>query len=297
MNFKKNIFLFILFLPFITQAQHLIRALDTIDINQNKIVLFDDKTWEFLSTVQLKASADTSSVFRDNWITQQLYAYLGKKNEVDSMKVIKLLEENQNFTLPVYGKIYGGFHRGHQGMDIELKKGDPVKCAFDGRVRYAGYDRSGYGNLVIVRHYNGLETYYGHLSKISVKVNDDMLAGDLIGLGGRTGRAYGTHLHFETRYEDSPFNPQQIIDFENKKLKPGNELIIAKDNKVKPIPVATNKTAQVSVTPKGKIYAIRSGDTLYKVAKRYGTSVKKLCAINGLTETSKLSIGKKIKLP
>lgn len=298
MNIKKILFLFVVFIPFASQAQRLIRALDTIDVNQNKIILFEDKTWEYLSTMQMKASADTSTIFRDNWITQQLYAYLGKKKDVDSMKVIKLLEANQNFVLPVYGKIYGGFHRGHQGIDIELKKGDPVKCAFDGRVRYAGFDRSGYGNLIIIRHYNGLETYYSHLSKITVKVNDDLLAGDLIGLGGRTGRAYGTHLHFETRYEDVAFDPMQIIDFENKKLKPGNELMISKDSKVKAIATktATGATERVAM-PKGKVHIIRNGDTLYKVAKMYGTTVKKICASNGLAETTKLSIGKKIKLP
>ena len=105
---------------------------------------------------------------------------------------------------PYVGKVYSkfGYRRGrrHQGTDIPLKSGTPVAAAFDGRVRMSSYV-SGYGNLVILRHENGLETFYGHLSKRQVSVGDWVRAGDIVGLGGSTGRSSGPHLHFETRYK------------------------------------------------------------------------------------------------
>ncbi|MBB3188458.1 M23 family metallopeptidase [Microbacter margulisiae] len=105
------------------------------------------------------------------------------------------------------------FHRMHYGTDLKLNIGDPVRCAFDGRVRITGYEPGGYGNYVVVRHDNGLETIYGHLSKILVRENEYLKAGDVLGLGGSTGRSTGPHLHFEVRYLGNAINPEKIFDF------------------------------------------------------------------------------------
>jgi murein DD-endopeptidase MepM/ murein hydrolase activator NlpD len=105
------------------------------------------------------------------------------------------------------------FHRMHYGTDLKLNIGDPVRCAFNGKVRITGYEAGGYGNYVVVRHDNGLETVYGHLSKILVHENEPLKSGDEIGLGGSTGRSTGPHLHFEVRYLGNAINPEHIFDF------------------------------------------------------------------------------------
>lgn len=109
-------------------------------------------------------------------------------------------------------------YRYHFGVDIDLETGDSVNCVFDGKVRIAQFSKS-YGNIIVVRHNNGLETYYAHLSKLMVKPGQDITAGQVLGLGGNTGRSRGSHLHFEVRYKGQPINPNSIIDFENHQLR------------------------------------------------------------------------------
>ena len=108
--------------------------------------------------------------------------------------------------------------RWHYGTDLRLRVGDPVVSAYDGIVRMAKYDRYGYGHYVLVRHYNGLETLYGHLSKRKVEVGQEVKAGELIGLGGNSGRSTGPHLHFEIRYQGNAIDPTSVYDFENDSL-------------------------------------------------------------------------------
>ena len=107
------------------------------------------------------------------------------------------------------------FRRNHYGIDLKLQIGDTVRCAFPGKVRLTKYEGRGYGYYVVVRHPNGMETVYGHLSRFLVKPNQTVKAGEAIALGGNTGRSTGPHLHFETRYLGIPINPAAIIDFEN----------------------------------------------------------------------------------
>lgn len=106
------------------------------------------------------------------------------------------------------------WRRLHAGLDIKVYIGDTIRAAFDGKIRITNYDRRGYGYHVVIRHPNGLETLYGHLSKILVKPDAVVKAGDVIGLGGNTGRSYGSHLHFETRLLGQPINPAFMFDFE-----------------------------------------------------------------------------------
>src|SRR5690554_6388594 len=114
-----------------------------------------------------------------------------------------------------------GYRRGryHNGIDINLNTGDTVVAAFDGKVRCSKYNKSGFSNLVVIRHYNGLETFYAHLSELIVVPNQWVKAGDPIGLGGNTGLSYRAQLHFETCFYDAPLNPEEIIDFKNKKIR------------------------------------------------------------------------------
>jgi len=135
---------------------------------------------------------------------------------------INLKEGNSNFVFPVKGQLLGQFcYRGrlpHTGVDISLRKGTPVYSSFDGVVRLAKR-YGGYGKMVVVRHLNGIETVYAHLSKIKVKVNQKVKAGDIVGLGGRTGKATANHLHFETRYNGAAFDPMSMMDFATYDLK------------------------------------------------------------------------------
>ena len=104
--------------------------------------------------------------------------------------------------------------RMHYGLDVKVQRGDTIRAAFDGKVRYVSYQRRGYGNYVVIRHPNGLETLYAHLTKKMVDENEVVKAGDPIGLGGNTGRSTGTHLHFETRFMGHFINPERLFNFE-----------------------------------------------------------------------------------
>jgi len=206
---------------------------------------------------------------------------------------------DHSYVHPYKGKVISkyGPRRGrmHTGIDIKLNSGDTVRCAFDGRVRLAKRF-SGYGNLVLVRHNNGLETIYGHLKSIKVKVNDTIKAGDLIGLGGRTGRATCDHLHFETRLFGEPFNSDKYIDFETFTLRTdkiyyaNKRFEIDKYNfKKKPLP--SDGAALAAAGGRTK-HVIRKGDTLSAIARKYRTSVKKICTANKITAQTTLKIGR-----
>ncbi|HRT53855.1 MAG TPA: M23 family metallopeptidase [Flavobacteriales bacterium] len=146
-------------------------------------------------------------------------------------------------TFPVCGAInsrFGPRHgRMHYGVDIDLEHGDTIVSAFEGVVRVSRYHRQ-FGHVVVVRHANGIETLYGHMSERKVEVGDHVEAGDLIGLGGSTGRSSGNHLHFETRYLGQPIDPQLLFNVQEGELRtstlrvhPG---LFAVENRVKSSP-------------------------------------------------------------
>jgi murein DD-endopeptidase MepM/ murein hydrolase activator NlpD len=171
----------------------------------------------------------------------------------------------------------------HKGMDILLKKGDPVKCAFNGMVRIAR-KQGGFGNVVIVRHYNGLETVYAHLSKIKVKPGEVVTAGQLLGLGGSTGHSSGPHLHFEVRFKGQALNPMNFISFTENKIEA--DTLVIKHGRYGICAYPSNAT----------LYSIQKGDTWYEVAKRYGKTVKELCALNGVEKRYYLRAGQKLRI-
>ena len=179
--------------------------------------------------------------------------------------------------------------RMHRGIDLKVQKGDTIRAAFDGKVRIRNYERRGYGYYLVIRHPNGLETIYGHLSKQLVHVNDIVHAGDPIGLGGNTGRSTGSHLHFETRFLGQAINPAEIIDFENGV--PVHDTFVFRNVKIN----GRKSNIYTSSGDQLVYHRVKSGDTLGKIARIYGTSVSELCRLNGIKPTTVLRIGQSIR--
>lgn len=200
-----------------------------------------------------------------------------------------------SFVLPIisFTKITSKYgprrRRMHKGIDLKVQIGDTIRSAFEGRVRIVSYERRGYGKYVVVRHPNGLETIYGHLSGYIVKENDYVRAGEPIGLGGNTGRSTGSHLHFETRFLGQAINPAEIIDFENSA--PIEDTYVFRNVKIN----GRRSNIYTSSDKQLVYHRVKSGDTLGKIARMYGTTVKQLCALNGLKETSVLRLGQAIR--
>ncbi len=167
-----------------------------------------------------------------------------------------------------YGPRGGRFH---YGIDLRVNVGDNIYAAFDGKVRVTGFDKYGYGYYVIVRHNNGLETLYGHLSKIKIGINQDVKAGDLIALAGNTGRSTGPHLHFEFRYLGNAINPIRLVDFESQCMLEGN-FTICKNTTFK----------EILAYKQPKYYVVKSGETLSSIARKHRTTVTALKRLNGL---------------
>lgn len=237
-----------------------------------------------------------------------------------------LFDMAKSFRYPCDGKLISNYGmRGrsmHSGVDIKASYGDNIYAAFDGVVRMSKY-YEGYGNIVVIRHNNGLETVYGHNSKNKVSVNQKVKAGDVIALAGRTGRASTEHLHFEVRVQGQYFNPNLLIDVVNNKLQ-SNKLYVYKrgstivasnklsNNSVQRDDVAEvktpdkkvessvkNNTAATAVekdTGNGVYHKIKSGDTLYGLALKYKTTVNSICKLNGISSTKTLSLGQMLRI-
>lgn len=179
-------------------------------------------------------------------------------------------------------------YRYHYGIDLKVYRGDSILSAMDGMVRIA--KRVGdYGNLVVIRHNNGLESFYGHLDKILVEPDQYVKAGEMIGHGGNTGRSTGSHLHFELRYLGQNINPRDIVDFDNLSAK-SDTIMLSQEN----FSYKKKTTAKSGGATGSGVWTIRKGDSLSLVAKRTGTSVKHLCAVNNITTSTVLRVGRKL---
>jgi murein DD-endopeptidase MepM/ murein hydrolase activator NlpD len=185
---------------------------------------------------------------------------------------------------PICGDLNSDFgpRRGrmHYGVDIDLDPGDPVVAAFEGVVRISRRHKT-FGNVVVIRHWNGLETLYGHLSQLNVTAGQSVAAGDTIGLGGSTGRSTGPHLHFETRYLGNPIDPKFIFDLSSGELK-NTSLVM-------------NHGVYEAASSTRSYHIVRRGDTLTGIAARQGTTVRELCRLNGLSTRSTLRIGQRVR--
>lgn len=172
--------------------------------------------------------------------------------------------------------------RMHNGIDVKVYVGDTIRSAFAGKVRIVKDQgrRKGYGKYIIIRHENGLETVYGHLSKQLVHEDQYVEAGEVIGLGGNTGRSSGSHLHFETRFLGQAINPAFMFDFEKQDIVADSYLYVKRG-------VRKNGKAVAGVD----YYKVRKGDSLSRIASRTGVSVQQLCKLNGITTKTTLRIG------
>ncbi|MGY8989771.1 MAG: peptidoglycan DD-metalloendopeptidase family protein [Flavobacteriales bacterium] len=243
---------------------------------------------KYFKSQKASLSTKTMKIFTEYWDTTRLFPY--KKIDLSKMtdSIVINFQPSSFFCAPV-GKLNSPFgprgRRQHKGIDTGLDIGDTLRSVFDGKIRYAQYNTGGYGNLVIIRHHNGLETYYAHQSKMFVKAGDMVSAGDVIGLGGETGNALGPHLHFEIRYMDNAFNPEKIIDLKNKSLKTEQLILTKKD------------FAWIKQWSARKYHTVKSGDTLSHLARKHHTSIKKILKINKkLKMTSILNIGQKVRV-
>ncbi len=229
----------------------------------------------------------------------------------------------QDFCMPTPSRIvtsnFGArWGRQHKGIDLKVYTGDTIRSAFKGKVRMVKYERKGYGNYIVIRHDNGLETIYAHLSKSLVSEEQDVEAGDVIGLGGNTGRSTGSHLHFETRLCGIAINPAILFDFRNQdvvadtylfrkathseesklanavrgKVNGGQytrEQVTGKEEVI--VRSVDNDEAQ----PRSRYHKVKKGETLSTIAKKHGTTVSKLCKLNKISKSKKLKLGQLIK--
>lgn len=183
--------------------------------------------------------------------------------------------------------------RMHNGIDVKVYIGDTIRAAFSGKVRIVKNQgrRTGYGKYIIIRHENGLETVYGHLSKQLVSEEQYVEAGEVIGLGGNTGRSTGSHLHFETRFLGQAINPALLFDFEKQDIVADSYLFLKKGKN------RYRQTKSSGLIANGDIqyYKVRKGDSLSKISRKTGVSVNQLCKLNGITKNTKLQINQVLK--
>lgn len=172
--------------------------------------------------------------------------------------------------------------RRHNGLDIKVQKGDTIYAAFDGKVRITSYQRRGYGHYVVIRHNNGLETVYAHLSKKLVIEEQNVKAGQPIGLGGNTGRSTGSHLHFETLFCGTPLNPALMFDFEKQDVT-GDFYMFRK------------KQYKAAIAGEPKYHKVRSGENLSVIARKRGVSVNTLYRLNKMNSRTIIRPGQSIR--
>jgi murein DD-endopeptidase MepM/ murein hydrolase activator NlpD len=234
------------------------------------------------------------------------------------------LVDMRNFCMPTPSRIvtsnYGSrWGRQHKGIDIKVYTGDTIRSAFTGKVRMVKYERRGYGHYVVIRHDNGLETIYAHLSRSLVKENQPVKAGEVIGLGGNTGRSTGSHLHFETRICGVAINPAILFDFRNQDIVADTYMFrrntynqesyaanrlrgkvnggrytreqVTGEQEVVVQSVDDNST----VEHRARYHKVRKGETLSAIARKHGISVKKLCSLNRISKTKRIKPGQLLR--
>jgi murein DD-endopeptidase MepM/ murein hydrolase activator NlpD len=226
-----------------------------------------------------------------DWNNERVHAY-GKTVVIpDSFRI-----DMTGFCMPtsntkITSKLGPRRRRMHNGLDVKVYIGDTIRAAFSGKVRMVKYERRGYGQYVVIRHENGLETVYGHLSKQLVKEDQYVEAGEVIGLGGNTGRSTGSHLHFETRFLGQAINPALLFDFEKQDIVADSYLFQKGRNRYR-----NNRNAG-TITSDGDIqyYKVRKGDSLARISKKTGTSIDALCKLNRITRRTTLRIGQVLR--
>lgn len=286
-------------------------VLDTIPtgVKGVSILLYSDNTWHYNKSDDHIASDES---FNKYWDTEKSNPYQISLDSLDEAWAVWLVDGQSEYHAPQTGRVTSRFGirhgRRHQGLDLSLPLGTPLYAVFDGKVRVSAY-MSGYGNLIIIRHNNGLETFYGHMARRDVKSGDIVHAGQIIGTSGNTGRSTGPHLHFETRYKGLAFDPQRIIDFQTGDLRQrmmvlkrryftassrydqnfDDEYLNDEDDKKA---LEEKKKAENAVV----YHYIKTGDTLSGLARKYHTSVNEICRLNGIKPTTPIRTGRTIRV-
>ncbi|MBO6117586.1 MAG: peptidoglycan DD-metalloendopeptidase family protein [Bacteroidales bacterium] len=301
-------------------------SVDTVNTNV-KVTVVDNKI-------------PSRTLYQNTWFSERVKSQKISLNDIPDEVMLRLCGKKgeENFCFPYKGIKTSGYGwrwgRAHTGLDIALKTGDKIYAAFDGVVRVAKFN-GGYGNMVLIRHYNNLETLYGHMSEIKVKPGQEVKAGDVIGLGGSTGHSTGPHLHFECRLLYACFDPEWIVDMKNYKLKtkfvridksyfgiPASQAANDKKEKI-------TKLAKVDklldgtkyVSPKEldkmildkqmqrdkpvtvnnedrstwRYYKIKDKDTLETISEKYNIRISDLIEINNITDNN-LKVGERIRV-
>lgn len=300
---------------------HSQEILDTIDTEKGKMIIYTNRTWEFIAdkdfdgilneTLYHMISQDTTLNYIQSWDNEVCYTS-DRTNDLGKLKDTLWLcvndDHNSDFKIPFHGTVTSryGLRKGryHNGIDIALKVGDTVRAAWSGKVRYAKFNEGGFGNLVIIRHHNGLESFYAHLSKHLCAPNQEVKAGDPIGLGGNTGHSFGAHLHFELRFYDAPMNPEEVIDFDRLLCKDQNLLVHKGLFRPGAKPTDFNEngefhsvaTVRPVSRPVFKYYKVKPGDSLTAIANRNHTTIAKICQLNGIRQNSALQIGRNLRI-
>ncbi|MFA7274028.1 MAG: M23 family metallopeptidase [Crocinitomicaceae bacterium] len=295
-------------------------VVDTIPTKNGAIVMFSDRTWQYLADLEFDGILNqhlhsiVSSIpdvdFIQTWDNEVCYTS-DRQNDFsklnDTLWLCLLSDQDDDFKMPFNGTVTSryGFRGGryHNGIDLDLETGDTVKSAWSGKVRYSKFNEGGFGNLVIIRHNNGLETFYAHLSKLLVVPNQNVVAGQPLGLGGNTGRSRGSHLHFEVRFYDAPINPEEVIDFTNHECK-GDNLFVhkgifrpgAKPTDLEEHGESLDEAAKVVVSQARKYHKVRRGDTLTRIAAANHTTVAQICRLNGIKNSSNIQIGRSLRV-
>ena len=225
-----------------------------------------------------------------NWNNQYVHAY-GNAIIPDTYTI-----DLTGFHMPTPStKITSPFgprwRRMHNGLDLKVNIGDTIVAAFDGKVRIVKYERRGYGKYVVIRHDNGLETVYGHLSKQLVEENQLVKAGEVIGLGGNTGRSTGSHLHFEIRFLGIAINPIYMFDFPKQDIVADTYTFRRTQGSSKRAGSHDTQVADGTI----RYHKVKSGDTLSRIAKLRGVSVSTLCKLNRIKPTTTLRIGQVLR--
>ncbi len=293
----------LLILPFFSFGQTKPNTLNLLDLssfpNNSKSVNTDID-----SIINTEPIID---IKKENWNTNVYNPY---KNVTLNFP-IEIKFTDSNYTSPIATKKVitsrYGWRRGraHRGIDIDLVTGDSVVAMFDGIVRFAKYN-SGHGRTVIVRHYNGLETVYAHLSKYSVKVNDTVKSGQLLGKGGVSGNARGSHLHLVINYKGVAINPEYLFDFGKDNLVRSKNIWVTNNwaqpglhsskRQTKITVLQTKEAAIASLEKRKQIYIVRRGDTLSEISSKNNLSIASICKSNYIKRTTPIRVGQKLIL-